>query len=66
MKRIVILNNDIYEVSDAVFRRIFPKTIPKTTPIPPASYRKEHKRHCEIVRKHGKIIAEADLLLRDD
>ena len=62
-RRIVVLNNDIYEMSEVNYQKLLTKL---TKTIKVAFKEKEHKRKCRIIRKYGKIICETDWILRDD
>lgn len=69
MKILVVLNNDIYELSESHYDRIFKinKQVPKKLAIfDELKHREEHEKTCNAIRKHGKLIGMALRVLRDD
>lgn len=67
--QIVILNEEIYELSDARYRQIFRIDMPQKKKIHAISrygWKADHAKICDKVRKFGKLIGTADMILRDD
>lgn len=68
-KRIVVVNDEIYLLSEKRFNQIFKVgiPIPKIIKLMDKTYcAKEHEKLCNKVRKHGRLLDRADRILRDD
>ena len=65
-KRKVVLNNTLYEITEGVYSRLYKKLGKKIKLFSEKQYQEQHQRRCNLIRKHGKIIGELDLILRDD
>jgi len=64
-KRIVVLNEDVYEVSEGTFS-ILTDANRKMSNVMGDDFDDRHAKKCERVRKFGKKLFRADLILRDD
>jgi len=58
--RIAVLNEIIYRISEAKYKKLMQSKSDL------GNYGKEHQKNCELIRKHGKRILRADIMLRDD
>lgn len=52
--RIAVLNNTIYRISEAKYQKITAMMID------------EHQTSCDLIKRWGKKILTADIMLRDD
>ena len=64
-KRIVVLNEEVYEVSEGTYS-IITQANRKMSNVMGDNFQDRHAKNCERVRKYGKILFRADLILRDD
>ena len=69
--RLVILNEEMYLLSEIRFNQIFEigKDVPKNISIVKWDEKAHHKKHqklCDNVKKYGKLMGEVDWILRDD
>ena len=66
--RLVILNEEIYLLSEKRYIQVFRinKPIPKLIKISDGKWEEEHQKLCDKIRKHGKLMGEVDRILRDD
>jgi len=69
--RSVVLNDELYLISEKRFNQIFKKflTISESKIIKVVTEKRrqeEHQKLCNKVRKYGKLMGEIDWILRDD
>jgi hypothetical protein len=69
--RIAILNNEVFRITEAKYNKImkFGRYDKKSKKIPvynEEQNKKEHQANCDLIRKYGKKILDADVMLRDD
>lgn len=67
--RTIVLNDELYLISEKRFNQIFGinKPIPKKIKVfDEKRCREEHQKLCNKVRKFGKLMGEIDRILRDD
>ncbi len=68
-KRIVVLNNEVYEVSEGTFNTIMGFNKKKLKLLRAYDEKRErelHEKNCKRIRKYGKLLMKADIMLRDD
>ena len=54
--RIAVLNDEIYRISEAKYKKIMSLGVAK----------EKHQQVCELIRQHGRKILDADIIVRDD
>lgn len=67
-KRIAVLNNEIYEISEGTFRIAmgFNRNPLKQPIYDKKKYQEMHEKNCNRIRKYGRLLMTADIMLRDD
>jgi len=67
--RTVVLNEELYLLSEKRFNQIFRinKPIPKKIKLfDEKKHKEEHQKLCDNVRKFGKLMGDIDRILKDD
>ena len=64
--RKVIVNDTLYEITEKVYQRLYPKLGKRIKVLSEKQHKKLHQNRCDLIREKGEIIDEIDLMLRDD